>query len=70
MFSSIEGTFHHLHPNLPPFKLFFFLYFMLRKACESKSALVFELTPSNCSPESYMCKEKPIHVGVFSKEKA
>jgi hypothetical protein len=43
---------------------------MLRKACESKPALVFELTPSNYSPESYMCKEKPIHVGVFSKEEA
>jgi hypothetical protein len=46
------------------------LYFMLRKACESNPTLVFELTPSKCNPKSYMCKEKPTHVGVFSKEKA
>jgi len=43
---------------------------MLRKACESKPALVFKLIPSNYSFESYMCKEKPTHVGGFSKEEA
>jgi len=43
---------------------------MLRKACESKPALVFDLTLSNYSFENYMCKEKPTHVGGFSKEKA